>query len=164
MPAKAKDANFNARRRKRTRKNADHITMSADLDERVRKRIERKRKDPRPKNAVTGKLHTDLNVVKSLAELGSTHWEVATALRISITTFQNRMRDEPGFAEAFEAGKQNMMNTLRRLQWKNAKKGNTVMQIWLGKQELAQKDKASVEQTGKDGGPVEYVLKFESNI
>lgn len=164
MPAKDSQEKFNARERKRRAKSKAHIEKHKAIDERARKRAARLKRDSRPKNPSTGKLVTDLGLVKALAELGSTHWEIATALRISVSTFNNRMRDEPGFAEAFEAGKQNMMNTLRRLQWKNAKKGNTVMQIWLGKQELAQKDKAAVEQTGKDGGPVEYVLKFESNI
>lgn len=39
------------------------------------------------------------------------------------------------------------------MQWKSAKSGNVTMQIWLGKQLLAQKDK--VEHTGKDDGPID---------
>jgi hypothetical protein len=40
-----------------------------------------------------------------------------------------------------EAGK----SSLRRLQWKSALGGNVVMQIWLGKQYLGQRDEHAVE-------------------
>ena len=45
------------------------------------------------------------------------------------------------FEEIYPSLKSNGKMSLRRMQWKSAKSGNVTMQIWLGKQELGQKDK-----------------------
>lgn len=44
---------------------------------------------------------------------------------------------------------------LRQWQWRTAEQGNPTMLIWLGKQYLEQRDKASHELSGPDGKPIE---------
>jgi hypothetical protein len=47
----------------------------------------------------------------------------------------------PEFAEVYKKGTEGGRKSLRRMQFESATKGNVVMQIWLGKQYLGQRDK-----------------------
>lgn len=58
------------------------------------------------------------------------------------------------FQEIREGQADAKMN-LRKVQFQTAKGGNVVMQIWLGKQYLDQKDRSYNEQAGPDGKPIQ---------
>ena len=64
---------------------------------------------------------------------------------------------ERRFAAVIEKGKTGGKRSLRRMQWKAAKGGNTAMLIWLGKQLLAQTDKQDVTSGGEKLGPVKVI-------
>jgi hypothetical protein len=74
--------------------------------------------------------------VEKLAHIQCTHVEIATALGVSVDTL-TRNQD---FAETFKRGSEGGRKSLRRMQFESANRGNVTMQIWLGKQYLAQTD------------------------
>jgi hypothetical protein len=84
----------------------------------------------RPKKSV------DLELVERLASIQCTHSEIASTLGVSVDTLQ-RNKD---FAVVYKRGAEGGRKSLRRMQFESANKGNVVMQIWLGKQYLAQSD------------------------
>ncbi len=105
---------------------------------------ERKKCGRRPKNI-------DPTVVYKLAKLHCDIGEIAAFCDCHRDTIKDRFSKE--LEKGYGAGKRR----LRRMQWKAAQGGNVVMQIWLGKQYLGQKDKQ--ELTGEDGGPVSHVVR-----
>lgn len=81
-----------------------------------------------------------LALAKTLAQIRCTTAEIGSALRsaghdVSDRTLERNFGGQ--LKEWREAGK----SSLRRAQWATALKGNATMQIWLGKQELGQKDR-----------------------
>jgi hypothetical protein len=49
--------------------------------------------------------------------------------------------------------------SIRRVQFERAQAGDKTMLIWWGKQYLGQREKHDTELTGKDGGPVETIIR-----
>jgi hypothetical protein len=99
-------------------------------------------------------LHADeptLTQLKGLAQIGCTVQEVAAFFKVSKDTV-DRFLHRPEVREAFDQGKGNGHISLRRVQFDSAMKGNTRMQIWLGKQWLDQVDKQ--ELGGPGGAPL----------
>jgi len=92
----------------------------------------------------------DLQLVEDLATLQCTDEELSSALHVSVDTITRRKKDDAAFAEAYQRGKDQGKRSLRRLQWQSAQKGSYVMQIWLGKQYLSQKDRQHTEIEGVD--------------
>ena len=101
----------------------------------------------------------DEGVLMRLARINCTYAEMAAVLQVSVDTLERR------FAAFIEEHRANGKSSLRRAQWSAAlgvkdEKGNVVrapnptMLIWLGKQELDQKDKSTSEQTGPGGTPL----------
>jgi hypothetical protein len=72
--------------------------------------------------------------VLELAKLGCTESEIAAVLGVSTDTLERR------FAPEMLRGQELMKECLRRLQFRAAKRGNTIILIWLGKQLLGQKE------------------------
>lgn len=89
------------------------------------------------------KLKIDPKLVQDLAALGCKTNEIAVVLGVSVDTLDRR------FAEEMAKGRENLRISLRRWQLESAKKGNVVMQIWLGKQMLGQTDKIEQNTTAK---------------
>lgn len=86
----------------------------------------------------------DADEVIKLASIGCSNDEIAAFFDCSKDTIERR------FAAELNKGRENGKTRLRRLQWQSATKGNVVMQIWLGKQMLGQKDKQELEQTTRE--------------
>lgn len=61
--------------------------------------------------------------------------EIAAVVGCSVDTLERR------FADIIKDGQATGRSSLRRYQWEAAKKGNTAMLIWLGKQMLDQTDR-----------------------
>lgn len=83
----------------------------------------------------------DYALVERLASIQCTQEEIANILEVSTKTLQ---RDEE-FCLIYKKGLDNGRMSLRRYQWEAAKKGNTTMLVWLGKQYLGQSDKIQKE-------------------
>jgi len=84
----------------------------------------------RPKKTI------DYDIVSELASIQCTIDEIASVLKISRQTLHKDDQFLYIYKEGIEQGKK----SLRRMQWDAAKKGNTTMLVWLGKQYLSQKE------------------------
>ncbi len=86
------------------------------------------------------RLEFDLRQVEELGKIQSTQTELAAVLGRHLATVKDRLAHDDEFSAAYKRGVEAGKSSLRRLQWKAAVAGNVVMQIWLGKQYLGQKD------------------------
>lgn len=84
-------------------------------------------------------LPIDGSLVEKLASIGCKTEEIADHFKCSTDTIQRR------FAAELIKGRADLHMSLRRWQLEAARKGNVVMQIWLGKQYLKQRDKSDEE-------------------
>ena len=80
----------------------------------------------------------DTESIKKLAQLHCTFDEIATFCNVSTKTLQRR------FVHTIKRGREMGKISLRRAQFEKAIGGNVVMQIWLGKQHLDQRDKQEI--------------------
>ena len=83
----------------------------------------------------------DYELVERLSQIQCTQDEIASILDVSVRTLQ---RDET-FVIIYKKGMDSGRMSLRRYQWEAAKKGNTSMLIWLGKQYLGQSEHVVVD-------------------
>ena len=91
----------------------------------------------RPKKVLN---EAGIKLIEDLAQIMCTEEEIAGCLRVSVDTLHNE-DNSLLFRTALEKGRANGKESLRREQWKCAKKGNPRMLIWLGKQYLGQTEK-----------------------
>lgn len=97
----------------------------------------------------------DLEKVAKLAAMQCTDAEIAAFFDVHPSQITRRKASDAAFRNAIEKGREDGKMSLRRLQWRVAERGNTVMLIWLGKQYLGQTDKQTTELTGAGGKPIE---------
>ena len=85
---------------------------------------------------VRGPKFLDVNEesIKDLASIGCTQEEIARILKVSVDTLTRN------YAEILEIGGAELNMSLRRKQVEEAKKGNTALLIWLGKNRLGQRE------------------------
>lgn len=88
----------------------------------------------------------DRRVVEGMALVGGRDTEIADYCQISTATLRRRC------AEILRKARAQRTLRLRQLQWQSAESGNVTMQIWLGKNELGQRDQQEI--TGADGSPL----------
>jgi len=103
----------------------------------------------------------DFVKLKALAQIQCTDAEIAAVLGCSLPTFNRNKDKDPRVVETIEEGKASGRASLRRKQYAVALDGNPTMLIWLGKQLLGQRDKLGLEHSGKDGGPLEFLVKVD---
>lgn len=97
----------------------------------------------RPKFKITDE---QLRILDNVAALLASQSEIAVAMGISRSTFQTLLKEDENLLSRYKNAQDEGRSRLRRAQWKNALAGDRVMQIWLGKQYLGQKDKHDVTQ------------------
>lgn len=117
----------------------------------ARKRSKTPGKKGRPKFVI------DENQLKRLAALQHTIEEMAFALGCSPRTLKRQLQEQK-LRDVYEAGKAGGRSALKRLQWRHAQMANSAgvqMTIHLSKHWLGETDKAALELTGKEGGPIE---------
>jgi predicted transcriptional regulator len=90
------------------------------------------------------------------AKIGCTVGEIAAVLGCNRATLQRN------FAAVIKRAKRHGKSSLRKLQWRSARKGNVTMQIWLGKQMLGQSDKATETHEHKYSGGVKHTIDYEA--
>lgn len=100
------------------------------------------------------KIQLDVKMLEGLARIGCTDEEMATLLGVSSDTLVRN------YAESIKRGRAEMKMSLRRVQIRLAEEGNATMAIWLGKQNLGQKDK--VEHSGEGDSPLVLKVIYES--
>jgi hypothetical protein len=87
-------------------------------------------------------------VVHELARLGCTQIEVARRFGCHAQSFNRLLKDNPKLREAWDAGKADGDEMLRRLQWRHAKMPNgsgVQMTIHMSRHRLGEHDKALVQ-------------------
>lgn len=113
----------------------------------------KKKANGRPKKVI------DYELVERLSMIQCTQAEIASSLKIAVRTLQN----DDKFMRIYKNGIDNGRKSLRRMQWDAAKKGNTTMLVWLGKQYLHQSDK--IEQKNEQDNEFTKALnKFANAI
>lgn len=101
----------------------------------------------------------DWNKVDQLLEAGCKGTEIAAYFGVHEDTLYTRCQNEKGsrFSAYSQEKRSKGDSILRAKQFENAMKGNTTMQIWLGKQRLDQRDsKDDVQQAQKVVFEVNY--------
>lgn len=108
-----------------------------------------KRSVGRPRKEVDLKLAADLVRIQCTAD------EVCGVLDVSPDTLDRRLKEAGwnNFADFYERHAAEGRASLRRDQFKAARKGNSSVLIWLGRQYLGQTDRREI--SGPDGGPIE---------
>lgn len=81
--------------------------------------------------------------VENLAGMMCTDEEIASILGVSVDTLVNE-NNKAAFSEYKKRGQSKGRASLRRMQYDAAKKGNSSMLIWLGKQYLDQKEQQAM--------------------
>jgi len=99
-------------------------------------------------------------LLENLCRINCTKEEIASVFEISPDTVERRIAEQFGvtFAVFLKRYEGEGKVSLRRLQWASAKKGNVTMQIWLGKQYLAQSDKVATVSSG-DVPPIRVIFQ-----
>lgn len=97
-------------------------------------------------------------IVESVAQCHCTEEEIASILDVSVDTLKTKENAET-FSECIKRGREYGKASLRRWQFEKAKKGNTTMLIWLGKQILGQKDKIDIAADADQLGKLDEILK-----
>ena len=122
-------------------------------------------------------IEVDMDLLGRLASIQCTQAECAAVLGVSLDTIKNRIKKATGagYEDFYQRHADEGKVSLRRAQFKaalgasavaatgdrpatKAVAPNIIMQIWLGKQVLNQKDRQ--ETTGADGGPVEMMVTY----
>lgn len=103
----------------------------------------------------------DWDKVDEWLEYGCNGAEIAARLGVCADTLYDRTQSEKGVAFSLYAKEKRSKgdNMLREMQFKNARKGNVTMQIWLGKQRLDQK-----ENPGAMVVPIEFAELFAETM
>lgn len=115
----------------------------------VAKTTHRKGVGGRPRAVVPWRL------VSRLAKIHCTPQEIATVIKIPWQTLVH----QPKFRDVYERGWNRGNRSLRRKQYELAMNGDGRMLIWLGKQNLSQRDQVSQELSGPNGSPIKSELQ-----
>lgn len=120
-------------------------------------------KTAKPKTNKGGrpKIKIDFAQLEELCNIQATAEECAAVLGISEDTLSRRIQEELGIGFAEYRKKYSLAGkaSLRRLQWRSAQRGSVPMQIFLGKNDLGQSDKATL--AGEDGGAVKVAVDIQ---
>ena len=96
------------------------------------------------------KYDIDTKEVEKLASYGCTNIEIASFFGCDESLIRK------SYSEFITKGQENGKTKLRKLQWKQAEKGNVPMLIWLGKQYLGQSDKQEIDHNVRPIDEIEF--------
>jgi hypothetical protein len=93
---------------------------------------------------------TDFDKLINMIRIQCTQEEICGIFGVTDKTLNVALnkRGEPGFSELYKKHQDEGKASLRRAQWKAAQDGNPTMLVWLGKQNLGQRDKQEIEHKG----------------
>lgn len=95
---------------------------------------------PEPPNKIGRKRTFSADAVSKMAEWGCSDVQIADFFNCGVKTIKRRKKDDPEFIEAYMEGRTSYLKALKSKQVEMALGGNTTMLIWLGKQDLGQRD------------------------
>lgn len=133
--------NKQVRRKKSVTKKA--VKKKAVTRGRVKK-IPNKKTDRNPNGAGAKKIEVDFDVLKSLCEMFCTLEDIAGFFEVSEDTIERRCKEHLGmdFKDVFKMWSAKGRASLRRCQfYKAVNEGDSTMLIFLGKNQLGQRDK-----------------------
>lgn len=108
-----------------------------------------KNKGGRPKKEL------DYELIEELSNIQCTQDEIASCLGVNVKT----LRADEKFLDLYKKGQETGKKSLRRYQFDCAKKGNSAMLIWLGKQYLGQRDNLDVSTTKMEDDDMTKTIK-----
>lgn len=91
----------------------------------------------------------DLKDVYEVSRSYCSFIELSHMFNCSLTTIQDRYKNNLEFKQAVDRGRLEAIKGLRRKQLDMAMDGNTQMAIWMGKQILGQSDKQEIDQLSR---------------
>jgi hypothetical protein len=114
-----------------------------------------------PKKRGPKKIQVDYAQLEELCNIQATAEECAAVLGMSEDTLSRRIQEDHGIKFAEYRKKHSLAGkaSLRRMQWRSAQRGSVPMQIFLGKNDLGQSDKATI--AGEDGGAVKVAVDLQ---
>jgi predicted nucleic-acid-binding Zn-ribbon protein len=103
----------------------------------------------------------DFKELQKLCEMHCTGEEIASFFDISYDTLERRVKEcgYQNFAEYYAKNVGKGKVALRRKQWDLAMDGEVKLLVWLGKQNLGQKDKIETENTNYNHEP--FLMELE---
>jgi len=111
------------------------------------------------------RIEFDKQLFENLCHIQCTEIEIAATMNMSVDTLERRVFEvyERNFADVFQEKREGGKSSLRRAQWKKATEGagDTVMQIFLGKNILNQADKQELKVEA-DGNTVNSISDLVS--
>lgn len=101
---------------------------------------------------------SDWDLIEDAARIHCTQEEISALLKVDMDTLSARIREAHGvtFSEYTKQYYADGKKSLRRRQWEVAEGGNPTMLIWLGKQQLGQRD-----QPEQPAGPAPQSVRIE---
>ena len=108
----------------------------------------------------------DFDELEKLVEMQCTLSECASFFDVHKDTIRNRIKEryDMDFSTYKELKGDKGRIHLRKLQWKSAAKGNTNMQIFLGKNILSQTDKQEVKQETTETITVKFTEDEDGDV
>jgi len=89
----------------------------------------------------------DLDLLDRLSSIHCTVEEMCPLLGICRDTFYEKLKTNQEFSDTYNKARAEGKESLRRYQFKAARKGNAALLIWLGKQHLGQTEKIITAET-----------------
>lgn len=130
--------------------------------------------DKKPHTGGVPRKEINFTMFEALCKLSCTEAEICDVLGVHNETLNARLKEhyfddetgEPqGFSQVYKRLSNFGMASLRREQFRSAvKKGNVLMQIWLGKQYLGQRDKFDATSAGAGIKPVQLLVNSQETI
>ncbi len=114
-----------------------------------------RRKPARGSKGGKPKIVFNLRQLTRMAREGCSHDTMAAIMDVSRSVLQVAIAEDSKVARALEVGRARMCRSLHQAQFRSATGGNVTMQIWLGKNDLGQRDVKAIEVSGADGGPID---------
>lgn len=107
---------------------------------------------PKKKRGHRQKIEIDWDVFENLCRIQCTLEEMVGILKCSEDTIEKAVKShyKRPFSDISRDLRGDGRASLRRTQWSSALRGNTAMQIWLGKQHLDQRDRPEENRDDRD--------------
>lgn len=103
------------------------------------------------------RIELNTEIAERMAALGMTYQEMADIYGVQVDTISRRVKDDSAFSEAVKRGAAVRKMSLRRMQYKRARLeaeglvGSATMLVWLGRNELGQRQEVNVNVSGRRG-------------
>jgi len=119
-------------------------------------RPKKKPAPPAPPKKIGQPSKIDMEKLDTLCQVGCTHEEIAAFFGITTRAIEKRRTESEEFRAFMDSRRLVGKISIRRAQRQLALAGNPTMLIWMGKQELGQRDVQAMQVSGPNDGPIEH--------